>query len=79
MAINGERQQKNKELNHWFKIYLICCLGYICLNVLVNYYVINTLLVGVLSTSQPLQAYGLTLFAVMMSLLSLWYKVKEKL
>ncbi|MDR3477818.1 MAG: PqqD family peptide modification chaperone [Gammaproteobacteria bacterium] len=60
-------------------IYWIACLLYISLNIVMNYYVINILLAGVLHTTHPALTYLLTLFAVGLSLIAVWGKIKKKL
>ncbi len=75
----GKRKKMAKTKEHrWYKIYLFSCLAYISGSFIVNYYVINILLTGILSTSKPSLAYLLTLFAVTVALLTAWDKIKKE-
>lgn len=73
----SQKAELIRQNSRWYALYWIICIFYICLNIVVNYYVINTLLAGVLSARQPLLAYSLTFFAVLVSLLSIWGKIKN--
>lgn len=75
--LQGKRQAKSKE-QRWYKIYLFSCLAYISGSFIVNYYVINILLTGILSTSNPSLAYVLTLFAVSVAVLTAWDKIRKE-
>ncbi|EHL29224.1 hypothetical protein LDG_8657 [Legionella drancourtii LLAP12] len=75
----GKHKKSAKTKEHrWYKIYLFSCLLYISGSFIVNYYVINILLTGILSTSKPSLAYLLTLFAVTVALLTAWDKIKKE-